>query len=171
MTVLLRHYWLSLGLFTEGRRWHDRALAVGSDSPEAAWAVYGAGVLTLQQGDLEQAEPLLARAANLAQELHDRDLRAHVTDAQAIASFFAGDLQTAGARHENALAEYAEIGFSDPFALVTFTRPRGAGGSSARPSSKARITRRPGEARRNAAGRRWATSGSRATVSAAWSCP
>jgi predicted ATPase/DNA-binding CsgD family transcriptional regulator len=122
MTVLLRHYWLSLGLFTEGRRWHDRALAVGSDSPEAAWAVYGAGVLTLQQGDLEQAEPLLARAADLAQELHDRDLRAHVTDAQAIASFFAGDLQTAGARHENALAEYAEIGFSDPFALVTFTR-------------------------------------------------
>jgi predicted ATPase/DNA-binding CsgD family transcriptional regulator len=122
MTVLLRHYWLSLGLFTEGRRWHDRALAVGSDSPEAAWAVYGAGVLTLQQGDLEQAEPLLARAADLAQERHDRDLRAHVTDAQAIASFFAGDLQTAGARHENALAEYAEIGFSDPFALVTFTR-------------------------------------------------
>jgi predicted ATPase len=38
MTVLLRHYWLSLGLFTEGRRWHDRALAVGSDSPEATWA-------------------------------------------------------------------------------------------------------------------------------------
>jgi predicted ATPase len=122
MTVLLRHYWLSLGLFTEGRRWHDRALAVASDSPEAAWAVYGAGVLTLQQGDLEQAEPLLARAADLAHELRDRDLCAHVTDAQAIASFFAGDLQAAGARHENALAQYAEIGYSDPFALVTFTR-------------------------------------------------
>ncbi len=122
MTVLLRHYWLSLGLFTEGRRWHDRALAVGSDSPEAAWAVYGAGVLALQQGDLERAEPLLARAGDLAQDLHDRDLRAHVTDAQGIASFFAGDLQAAGARHENALAQYAEIGCSDPFALVTFTR-------------------------------------------------
>jgi predicted ATPase/DNA-binding CsgD family transcriptional regulator len=122
MTVLLRHYWLSLGLFTEGRRWHDRALAVGSDSPEAAWAVYGAGVLTLQQGDLERAEPLLARAGDLAQDLRDRDLRAHVTDAQGIASFFAGDLQAAGALHEKALAEYAEIGYSDPFALVTFTR-------------------------------------------------
>lgn len=122
MTVLLRHYWLSLGLFTEGRRWHDRALAVGSDSPEAAWAVYGAGVLALQQGDLERAEPLLARAGNLAEVLHDRDLRAHVTDAKAIALFFTGDLQGAGAGHESALAEYAEIGFSDPFALVTFTR-------------------------------------------------
>jgi non-specific serine/threonine protein kinase len=271
MTVLLRHYWLSLGLFTEGRRWHGRALAVGSDSPEAAWAVYGAGVLTLQQGDLEQAEPLLARAAELAQERHDRDLRAHVTDAQAIASFFAGDLPTAGARHESALAEYAEIGFSDPFALVTFTRlaavccltgeldraislseeclriseelgeqwsrgtalwTRGAarwlsgdvghavedtlaclrikeslgdlhtitmaidllavclvaqeispgrpgsagpetrsGRCCARPSSKARITPRSVGAPRKPAGWRWATSGSRATVSVAWSCP
>jgi non-specific serine/threonine protein kinase len=90
MTVLLRHYWLSLGLFTEGRRWHDRALGVGADSAEAAWAVYGAGVLALQQGDLEFAEPLLTRAGNLAGDLRDRDLRAHVTDAQGIASFFAG---------------------------------------------------------------------------------
>lgn len=122
MTVLLRHYWLSLGLFTEGRRWHDRALAVGSDSPEAAWAVYGAGLLALQQGDLARAEPLLTRAGNLAEVRHDRDLRAHVTDAKAIASFFTGDLQGAGAGHESALAEYAEIGYSDPFALVTFTR-------------------------------------------------
>jgi predicted ATPase/DNA-binding CsgD family transcriptional regulator len=122
MAVLLRHYWLSLGLFTEGRRWHDRALAVGSDSPEAPWAVYGAGVLALQQGDLERAGPLLSRAEALAQDLHDRDLRAHVTDAEGIAAFFAGDLEEAGARHESALAEYAEIGYSDPFALVTFTR-------------------------------------------------
>jgi non-specific serine/threonine protein kinase len=122
MTVLLRHYWLSLGLFTEGRRWHDRALAIGSGSPEAAWAVYGAGVLSLQQGDLKRAESLLARAGDLAEVLHDRDLRAHVTDAEGIALFFAGDLEGAGARHESALAEYAEIGYSDPFALVTFTR-------------------------------------------------
>jgi predicted ATPase/DNA-binding CsgD family transcriptional regulator len=125
MTVLLRHYWLALGMFSEGRRWHDRALALGGDaavSPDAAWAMYGAGVLALQQGDLELAAPLLRRAGDLADDSHDRDLRAHVTDAHGIASFFAGDLKTAGARHESALAIYAEIGYSDPFALVTFTR-------------------------------------------------
>jgi predicted ATPase/DNA-binding CsgD family transcriptional regulator len=122
MTVLLRHYWLSVGLFTEGRRWHDRALATGCESTEGAWAVYGAGVLALQQGDLESADPLLTRAAGLAAGLHDRDLGAHVTDARGIGLFFAGDLAGAGRLHENALADYAEIGYSDPFALVAFTR-------------------------------------------------
>jgi non-specific serine/threonine protein kinase len=122
MTVLLRHYWLSLGLFSEGRRWHDQALAIGGDSREDAWAVYGAGVLALQQGDLEAAGPLLARAGDLARDLQDRDLDAHVTDARGIGLFFAGDLAEAGACHEKALADYAEIGYSDPFALVTFAR-------------------------------------------------
>jgi non-specific serine/threonine protein kinase len=122
LTVLLRHYWLLLGLFTEGRRWHERALAVDRDSLEGAWAGYGAGVLALQQGDIEVAGPLLARAGRIAEDFHDRDLGAHVTDAQGIALFFAGDLEGAGACHENALASYAEIGYSEPFALVSFAR-------------------------------------------------
>jgi non-specific serine/threonine protein kinase len=122
LTVLLRHYWLVLGLFSEGRRWHDRALAVGSRPRDGAWAVYGAGVLALQQGDIEIAGPLLGRAGSLAQDLGDRDLAAHVTDAQGIAAFFAGDLAGAGACHERALASYAEIGFSEPFALSSFAR-------------------------------------------------
>jgi predicted ATPase/DNA-binding CsgD family transcriptional regulator len=125
MTVLLRHYWLALGMFSEGRRWHDRALALGGDaagSADAAWAVYGAGVLALQQGDLDLAAPWLDRAGALAESLGDRDLGAHVTDARGLAHFYAGELEGAQARYEDALAAYAEIGYSDPFALVTFSR-------------------------------------------------
>jgi non-specific serine/threonine protein kinase len=122
LTVLLRHYWLMVGLFSEGRRWHDRALALGSTSRDGAWAVYGAGILALQQGDIDVAGPLLARAASLAEDRRDRDLAAHVTDAQGIALFFTGDLAGAGACHERALASYAEIGFSEPFALSSFAR-------------------------------------------------
>jgi non-specific serine/threonine protein kinase len=122
MTVLLRHYWLSLGLFSEGRRWHDRALAVDGGLPDRAWAVYGAGILALQQGDFETAAPLLDRAAHLAEDLHDLDLSAHVTDARGIALFFGGDLDGARTHHENALAAYAEIGYSEPFALSSFAR-------------------------------------------------
>jgi non-specific serine/threonine protein kinase len=128
MTVLLRHYWLMTGMFSEGRRWHDRALSVGRasatrpDPGDYAWAMYGAGVLALQQGDLETPRPLLEQAASRAEDLHDRDLSAHVTDAQGIALFFAGDLAGADSHHQDALAEYAEIGYSEPFALATVAR-------------------------------------------------
>jgi non-specific serine/threonine protein kinase len=122
LTVLLRPYWLLVGLYSEGRRWHDRALAVNRGSRDGAWAVYGAGVLALQHGDMERAGPLLARAEGLADDLGDRDLSAHVTDAQGIALFFAGDLEGAATCYENALASYAEIGFSSPFAVCGFAR-------------------------------------------------
>jgi non-specific serine/threonine protein kinase len=122
MTNLLRHYWLMVGLFSEGRGWHDLALAFGTDTPDAAWAMYGAAVLALQQGDLELADPLLARAGNLAEPLGDRDLAAHIMDARGIAFFFAGNLNAAHRCHESALAEYDEIGYSEPFALTSGVR-------------------------------------------------
>lgn len=122
MTMLLLRHWLMLGQFTEGRRWHARALAFCAESPDAAWAVYGAAVLAVQQGDLDAAEPLLIRAGDLAQKTADRDLMAHVTDARGISLFFTGDLESAGRCHEEALASYAEIGYNEPFALVTPAR-------------------------------------------------
>jgi predicted ATPase/DNA-binding CsgD family transcriptional regulator len=120
MTVLLRPYWLLTGQFSEGRRWHDRALAAGRDSPEAAWAVYGAGILAVQQGDFERANPLLARAAELAGQLDDQDLGAHVSDARGIALMFSGDLEGARKHRERALAGYREIGCAEPFVFSTF---------------------------------------------------
>jgi hypothetical protein len=45
-----------------------------------------------------------------------------VLHVQGIALFFAGDLEGAGACRENALASYAEIGYSEPFALSSFAR-------------------------------------------------
>jgi predicted ATPase/DNA-binding CsgD family transcriptional regulator len=122
MTIQLRTYWLMTGMFTEGRRWHHRALAVSPGTPENAWAAYGAAILAVQQDDLPASGPLLTRAAALAAELGDKDLAAHVTDAQAIVAFCAGDLDTARARHEAALAVYTESGFSDAFALSSYAR-------------------------------------------------
>jgi non-specific serine/threonine protein kinase len=122
MTVLLRTYWLMTGMFTEGRTWHERALAPGAGSPDGAWAAYGAGVLAVQQGDLSGGFPLLERAAGLAEELGDENLAAHVTEAQGMVAFYAGDLETAFARHEAAIDVYLEIGFSDAFALSGYGR-------------------------------------------------
>lgn len=86
------------------------------------WAVYGAGVLAVKQGDIEAAKPLLAWAGELEEGLHDQDLEAHVTDAQGFALFFAGELEEAAVHYEKALALYAQIGYSDSFALACYTR-------------------------------------------------
>ncbi len=122
LTVLLRPYWLMVGQFTEGRRWHDLAVAVNPGSRENAWAVFGAGVLAVQQGDLDAGAPLLDRAAALAAASGDENLAAHVSDALGIVAFNGGDLETAQARYEAALASYERIGFGDPLALVTYSR-------------------------------------------------
>jgi predicted ATPase/DNA-binding CsgD family transcriptional regulator len=122
MTVLLRTYWLMTGQFTEGRRWHDLAARVGAGSGDNAWAVYGAGLLAVQQGDLPTGTPQLARAAALAAAHGDEDLAAHVTDARGIVAFYSGDLETSRACHESALASYERIGFSDAVALSCYAR-------------------------------------------------
>ena len=122
LTTLLRPYWLMVGQFSEGRRWHDLAVTVDPRSREHVWAVFGAGVLAVQQGELGAGAPLLERAAALAAADGDENLAAHVSDAQGIVAFNGGDLETAQARYEAALESYERIGFGDPLALVTYSR-------------------------------------------------
>jgi predicted ATPase/DNA-binding CsgD family transcriptional regulator len=122
MTQLLLSYWLMTGQFTEGRRWHDRAATVSPGTPEQARAVFGAGVLAVQQGDFATGGPLLERATALAAAVGDADLAAHVTDARGILAFYSGDLPAAQAEFEAALAVYERDGFTDPAALVSYGR-------------------------------------------------
>ena len=122
MTRLLLPYWLMTGQFTEGRRWHDLAVAVAPGSFDNAWAMFGAGVLAVQQGDFATGGPLLAHAAALADDCGDEDLAAHVTDARGMLAFYSDDLVTAQGEFEAALAVYERAGFSDPMALVTYSR-------------------------------------------------
>jgi predicted ATPase/DNA-binding CsgD family transcriptional regulator len=122
MARLLLPYWLMTGQFTEGRRWHDLGISVAPESRDSAWAVFGAGVLAVQQGDFATGGPLLTRATELAEANNDEDLAAHVTDARGMLAFYSGDLVTARAEYEAALAVYERTGFPDPTALVTYGR-------------------------------------------------
>jgi non-specific serine/threonine protein kinase len=115
-------YWLMTGQFTEGRRWHDLAFAVAPQSRDDAWAVFGACVLAVQQGDFATGGPLLTRATSLAEARGDDDLAAHVTDARGMLAFYSGDLAAAQAEFEAALAVDERAGFGDPTALVTYSR-------------------------------------------------
>ncbi len=122
MTRLLLPYWQMTGQFTEGRRWHELALAVNPGSSDHAWALFGAGVLAVNQGDLARGAPLLTEAAALAEAAADENLAAHVTDARGVLALRAGKLATARACHEAALASYERIGFADPMALASYGR-------------------------------------------------
>jgi predicted ATPase/DNA-binding CsgD family transcriptional regulator len=122
MTRALLPYWLMTGQFTEGRRWHDLALAAAPESRDDPWAVFGAGVLAVQQGDFATGGPLLTRATGLAEATPDEDLAAHVTDARGMLAFYSGDLATAQAEFASALSVDERAGFGDPTALVTYAR-------------------------------------------------
>src|SRR6185437_4043354 len=97
-------------------------VAVAPEAPGNGWAVFGAGVLAVQQGDFATGGPLLTRAAELALAAADEDLAAHVTNARGMLAFYSGDLPTAQAEFEAALAFYERAGFNDPTALVTDSR-------------------------------------------------
>ena len=122
MTRALLPYWLMTGQFTEGRRWHDLAVSVAPESGDTAWAVFGAGVLAVQQGDFATGGPLLTRATELARANGDEDLAAHVADARGMLAFYSGDLPTARAKLEAALAAGELAGFGDPTALARYSR-------------------------------------------------
>jgi predicted ATPase/DNA-binding CsgD family transcriptional regulator len=122
LTVLLRHYWLVRGLFTEGRRWHDLALALDRRTRDGGWARYGAAVLAIQQGDFAAAGPLLDQAGQLAAELADEHLAAQVLIGRGMALFHSGDLPGGIAWFERAVAALRETGYAEPFALSVFAR-------------------------------------------------
>ena len=122
MTVALRGYWLMLGAFGEGLRWHELAMTACPGSRDNAWAVFGAGVLAVQQGALATARPLLEQAASLAAGLPDEMLAACVTDARGMEAFYREDFATARDLHAAALAYYEEAGFPDAHALVCYSR-------------------------------------------------
>jgi non-specific serine/threonine protein kinase len=122
MTVGLRCYWLMHGAYGEGTRWHELALATCPGSPDNAWAIFGACLLAVLQGGRVTAEPLLARAADLAAALPDARLAASVTSAQGVIASFSGDAPTAIDRYTAALAYYKEHGFTDALSLVCYGR-------------------------------------------------
>ena len=122
-TRLLLPYWLMTGQFTEGRRWHDRAIpAAAGNVHDSAWALLGAGVLAVQQSDFTAGGPLLAQATELANEDDDENLAARVAEGRGMLAFYSGDIAAAQPEFEAALAGYERNGFSDPTTLVSYSR-------------------------------------------------
>ncbi|MGI5163484.1 ATP-binding protein [Spirillospora sp. CA-253888] len=119
LAVRLRHYWYSTGRFGEGRDWYRRALeATGGDAPGRGWALYGAGMFAVLQGDTAAGDALLAEAFAAAAAGGDLALRAHVVHEQGRSRFHQGDLAGALARYRRARRLYARLGHRTPESLT-----------------------------------------------------
>jgi predicted ATPase/DNA-binding SARP family transcriptional activator len=76
-------FWYSSGLWTEGRRWLDAALALRAASEptrERASVLFAAGALAALQGQPEVARPWLEECATLARAFGDQRLEAYASN-------------------------------------------------------------------------------------------
>jgi predicted ATPase/DNA-binding CsgD family transcriptional regulator len=76
MAGALQPFWLTRGYWSEGRRWLEESLAIGSGAALApavrAKALYGAGALTRFQGDFARARMLLEQSLTSYRPLADQ---------------------------------------------------------------------------------------------------
>lgn len=104
-------YWLSSATLGEGRQWLRRALdASGDPGPERTRALWACGWIATEQGDLAEAEHLLAEAREQATEVGDEPDLAWATALAGYAALFAGDLDRSRSLLEDGLAHQERLG-------------------------------------------------------------
>jgi predicted ATPase/DNA-binding XRE family transcriptional regulator len=108
----LYRYWATFGLFDEGRRWLEQALAVDEGAPPAvrAHVLLGAGVMAYFQGDYRQAEAHTEATLASFRALDDVDGAGSALGNLGLLADAAGDYPRAIARYEEALAIFRTLG-------------------------------------------------------------
>jgi non-specific serine/threonine protein kinase len=106
LTVALRNFWSMQGHLREGRRWLDAVLQRSDTAPAPALAdaLWGAGALAQQQGDLEAAGRFYEERLRIATELGDMRRIAFSIQCLGILKVDQGDLPAARAYLEESLA-------------------------------------------------------------------
>ena len=105
LSSMLDVLWLAQGLYREGQRWLERALARsrGTASVARVQALAGAALLGILQGDYARAEVLLAAGLALARELDDPVLVSAALSNAAFPCYRRGDYARAEALADEAL--------------------------------------------------------------------
>jgi tetratricopeptide (TPR) repeat protein len=110
----LWRFWYMRGHLREGRGWLEAMLTASApvSSEARALALYGAGVLALQQSDYEPAAALVEECLALYRALGDRSGAADSLTCLGVISFSQGDLMRSASLHEEGLALKRELGDS-----------------------------------------------------------
>ncbi|MFC9763587.1 protein kinase [Rhodococcus jostii] len=105
IAAALYPFWLSRGLFSEGRRWLGRLLARQPAEPtgDRVKALYAGSVLAGVQGDIPVSDALAEEAQAVAAQTTDPLVRAHADHTVGYAALFAGRLPDARAHLEKAV--------------------------------------------------------------------
>ncbi|NHU44292.1 protein kinase [Rhodococcus sp. A14] len=105
-------FWLSQGLYSEGRRWIDQLLAHQSGPPTLEWVkgLYCASVMAETQGDLHTGAKLVEEGRTLIAATSDPMMRAFVANADGMLALYSGDLPRASLHLETSLAEFSARG-------------------------------------------------------------
>ncbi|WP_345348238.1 ATP-binding protein [Rhodococcus olei] len=98
-------YWVSRGLYSEGRYWIERALtgADGSASVARLSALTGASMIASMQGDVVAAQAFMDAAQGIAGSVEDATTLANLASATGYVATFSGDFARATACFESAL--------------------------------------------------------------------
>ncbi|MDV7355903.1 protein kinase [Rhodococcus oxybenzonivorans] len=105
-------FWLSRGMFSEGRHWLDRFLETSpvEVSEERVAALYGNSVLAEAQNDVAAGASLVAEGKALAAQTDNVVIRAHISHAEGVLKLFTGDLPGALECLESALEVSGDCG-------------------------------------------------------------
>lgn len=108
MATSLFPFWYARGLFTEGRRWIERALASKAEQPTTLRikGIYAASVLATRQDDLERAKTLLGEGRRIATDLGSNRDRALIQRAEGYLALHQSDPESAVACLSEAMEEF-----------------------------------------------------------------
>ncbi|GAA4484430.1 hypothetical protein GCM10023094_37600 [Rhodococcus olei] len=108
----LYSFWIARGMFNEGRRWLDRALArpAGGPSEERAGALYADSIMSAIQGDLPVATARMGELRLLAEGGADAMTSALYAFVDGFVALTSGELARAGTRLEDAVDGFGACG-------------------------------------------------------------
>ncbi|MCP1415605.1 AAA family ATPase, partial [Paenarthrobacter sp. A20] len=111
MVTALRYHWCADGFLSEGRRWLDLALGLGSSSPSGRCAaLWVAAWVSLLQGDVAAAEQRLSECDTLAGKLGDHISFGMTLVLWGTVELFRGQLEGAVDQFQVALDKLASFG-------------------------------------------------------------
>jgi predicted ATPase/DNA-binding CsgD family transcriptional regulator len=107
LTSALLRFWEARGRLTEGRGWHERALALGGEPGSArARALSTAATLARRQGDLDRAEALYQDSLAIYRALDDHPSIGSALNNLGVIALQRGDFAGAASLYEEALAAF-----------------------------------------------------------------